>query len=285
MRTRRNKQNEGESLDKIKQIRDDNDKILAELLNAMEQKEKVKKHLINLNQLTFEAEVSQIMEGNVSKEIEQNYQKEELEINKINFVYLEKKTNLAENKDLYKKKINDDDYEEQEKVVRSTKNCIKRISRKSNIDNNSNNKNSTDDSSKYQSSSSINIKDKINQKKRVEKLNKELIKTDENCLKLRLRYNRANRIVIDRYIQNDNSMNPFDDSINKVINCYNSYGKDLTYCIDNKNYFGYYFDRYFKGYLGDFFFFSDSDDDNFDIDIKKFQNDHKSFLKNKRTHS
>ena len=46
-------------------------------------------------------------------------------------------------------------------------------------------------------------------------------------LKNRIRYNRANKLVIDRYIQTPFSFSPFDDDFNKIVNKYKIYKEDF----------------------------------------------------------
>ncbi len=57
---------------------------------------------------------------------------------------------------------------------------------------------------------------------------KEKIKSSEDyTLKHRIRYDRANRLVIDRYIQKPFSLSPFDDDFNSVVNNYKIFNEDF----------------------------------------------------------
>ena len=110
---------------------------------------------------------------------------------------------------------------------------------------------------------------------------------EDNTLKLRIRYNRSNMIVVDRYIQNKNSFNPFNDSFNKEILKLKNYNEDLLLDENKEKNFNDFYDKFLKKNIDDYYFFSDSesDNDNFQNQLKIFQNSHKQFLRQKREHS
>jgi hypothetical protein len=61
-----------------------------------------------------------------------------------------------------------------------------------------------------------------------EQKNFEKIKSqNELILKHRIRLNRCNSLVIDRYIQIPNSFSPFDDDFNKLISQHKIYSEDF----------------------------------------------------------
>ena len=111
------------------------------------------------------------------------------------------------------------------------------------------------------------------------------VKDKNNNLRIRIRINRCNKITVDRYIQNDNDFNPFNDSYNDVINEYKKYDNNSYNYLDNKN-----FDNLFYSYnfniAKNLNLLYDNEDDKNDInnDIKSFSNSYKQFLKSKKAH-
>ena len=112
------------------------------------------------------------------------------------------------------------------------------------------------------------------------------IKDKNSNLRVRIRINRCNKITVDRYIQNDNDFNPFNDCYNDVINEYKRYDNITCNYLDNKN-----FDNLFYSYnfnlAKNLNILYDNEDDSNDInnDIKSFSNSYKQFLKLKKAHS
>ena len=89
--------------------------------------------------------------------------------------------------------------------------------------------------------------------------------------KVRIRINKSKKIIIDRYIQSDDSMDPFDDSFNDNIFKYQRYNPDLT--VDSINYSC--FENLFKEYYQQKYKFLEYIIDNDD--------DYELFLKNKKS--
>ena len=112
------------------------------------------------------------------------------------------------------------------------------------------------------------------------------VKDKNSNLRVRIRINRSNKITVDRYIQNDNDFNPFNDCYNDVINEYKRYDNITYNYLDNKN-----FDNLFYSYnfnlAKNLNILYDNEDDSNDInnDIKSFSNSYKQFLKLKKAHS
>lgn len=294
MRTRRNKQNELESLEKLIEIKDITEKILVPLLNGMKQREEIKQHIISINNLAFKAEVAQLTNGKIPPEIEESWHKEQNEINKIQYVTFDKKNPVdpidSPGMRPGKENIYPNNVQDIKKIPsrRFDRKQIKPPRDQSQI--NTKNKSTTSESEKKKSPSSSSEKrgeQVILSRERIHQSRvKEKIKKEESCLKLRLRRNRIGKIVIDRYIQKQNSFNPFDDAITEDIAAFNSFGKDYTCPIDEEVGFKHLYENFVHSYLEDFFFFSDSDEEstNLEGELKKFQNEHKMFLKNKRGH-
>ena len=110
-----------------------------------------------------------------------------------------------------------------------------------------------------------------------------------NKYRVRIRVNRTNNITIDRYIQlkEDEDLNPFHDSFNKLIDDYKKYSNDEFYVnpLEKKNFenlYGYYNLNKVKDLQLD-----ESDDDStcLNNDLKQFSTSYKQFLKSKRSHT
>ena len=110
-----------------------------------------------------------------------------------------------------------------------------------------------------------------------------------NKYRVRIRVNRTNNITIDRYIQlkEDEDLNPFHDSFNKLIDDYKKYSNDEFYLnpLEKKNFenlYGYYNLNKVKDLQLD-----ESDDDStcLNNDLKQFSSSYKQFLKSKRSHT
>ena len=115
-----------------------------------------------------------------------------------------------------------------------------------------------------------------------EENNDEQIPNKKNNLRMRIRLNRNNHIVIDRYIQNENIFNPFDDSYNDIFNNYKKYEINEMESLDNNN-----FEKMYKLYNSNKMnnlniFYDDEEDDTNDVDMNQFTNSYKNFLKLKR---
>ena len=107
-----------------------------------------------------------------------------------------------------------------------------------------------------------------------------------NDLKIRIRFNRNNKITIDRYRQVKNDFNPFHDNYNDEINKYKFYDKFRYNYLDDKN-FENLFNSYNVSRVKDLNLLYDSDEDSTDLnnDIKHFSTSYKQYLKMKRAHS
>ena len=68
-------------------------------------------------------------------------------------------------------------------------------------------------------------------------LNNKIIKANDkkNNVRIRIRINRNNQIVIDRYIQQGNDFDPFDDTYNNIFDMYKNYEEDEDIDDDKKN--------------------------------------------------
>ena len=100
-------------------------------------------------------------------------------------------------------------------------------------------------------------------------------------LRMRIRINRNNQIVIDRYIQAPNDFDPFNDSFNNIFAGYKALEKSELQYLNNNN-FENLFNSYNMSKLNDLNIISDSDDEDANNDLKQFSNSYKQFLKLKR---
>ena len=76
MKTRKNKQNELESLEKIKDVKKLSNELISPILNSMIQKEELKKIMIKINDYIFKSEIAFLKGEKVPKEIEESFKKD-----------------------------------------------------------------------------------------------------------------------------------------------------------------------------------------------------------------
>jgi hypothetical protein len=110
--------------------------------------------------------------------------------------------------------------------------------------------------------------------------------TSKNVIKYRIRINKFKKYILDRYIQCEDSFNPFDDNFNKQFNRIQINNEDiekhknLTIELAFKN----YWKKSLNGVIG-----SDDEEEETEFsvhqDAKHFQNMKKQFLKQKRSHT
>ena len=80
---RKNKQNELESLDKIKEIKNLSNTFIATILNSMNLREDLKKALIKINEFNFESKICVLKNEKITKELEDEWKKNEKKLNEI----------------------------------------------------------------------------------------------------------------------------------------------------------------------------------------------------------
>ena len=283
MKTRKNKENELESLEKIKNVRKLSNTLISRILTLMNQKEEEKKIMININEYIFKREIAYLKGEKIPKEIEESFKKDieilkeiQNSIDKQNEDFIPPK-NINKDYNYHQISESDSTTSHQSTLIneneKNKKQKEKNIIKKKNVKNHKNYTNS-----KYNFTSIH----KILELPEIEKNDNE-----DNTLKLRIRYNRSNMIVVDRYIQNKNSFNPFNDSFNKEILKLKNYNEDLLLDENKEKNFNDFYDKFLKKNIDDYYFFSDSesDNDNFQNQLKIFQNSHKQFLRQKREHS
>ena len=310
--TRKNNQNKGESLEKIKEAKKFCEDYLSLLMNDMSIKETSKKNLLKIEEFIFLSEINKFKKENIPdarikenksilKEIEKN--------NKKNEENIPKSTNNQKN---ISRNPNDSSIASSQNRIKNNINTnIAQISQNGNNNDNSqiNNININDQRKIHPQSpenANINNTKKTNNNKNQTRnkndifpdvslnclLNNNSINLNEenynennnkkkNSVRMRIRINRNNQIVIDRYIQNNNDFDPFNDSYNEVFANYRKYDiNELEYLTNNN--FEKLYNSFNLNKLNELNIFCDSEDEDTNGDIKQFSNSYKQFLKSKR---
>lgn len=310
--TRKNNQNKGESLEKIKEAKKFCEDYLSLLMNDMSIKETSKKNLLKIEEFIFLSEINKFKKENIPdarikenksilKEIEKN--------NKKNEENIPKSTNNQKN---ISRNPNDSSIASSQSRIKNNINTnIAQISQNGNNNDNSqiNNVNINDQRRIHPQSpenANINNTKKTNNNKNQTRnkndifpdvslnclLNNNSINLNEenynennnkkkNSVRMRIRINRNNQIVIDRYIQNNNDFDPFNDSYNEVFANYRKYDiNELEYLTNNN--FEKLYNSFNLNKLNELNIFCDSEDEDTNGDIKQFSNSYKQFLKSKR---
>ena len=310
--TRKNNQNKGESLEKIKEAKKFCEDYLSLLMNDMSIKETSKKNLLKIEEFIFLSEINKFKKENIPdarikenksilKEIEKN--------NKKNEENIPKSTNNQKN---ISRNPNDSSIASSQSRIKNNINTnISQISQNGNNNDNSqiNNININDQRRIHPQSpenANINNTKKTNNNKNQTRnkndifpdvslnclLNNNSINLNEenynennnkkkNSVRMRIRINRNNQIVIDRYIQNNNDFDPFNDSYNEVFANYRKYDiNELEYLTNNN--FEKLYNSFNLNKLNELNIFCDSEDEDTNGDIKQFSNSYKQFLKSKR---
>jgi hypothetical protein len=274
MKTRKNKQNESESLDKIKDVKNLLNTYILQILTLMNQKEDLNKLRIKIKDYIFKCEISNLKREKLPKQIEDSWKKDQDVLKEI-------QNSIDKQKEEYIPPKNIKEHNSQISESEST-------SPISSVVENEKIKKQKEKVSKTKTGHKINIDSNNTSLQKIFELPEpEKSDDDENNLKLRIRYNRSNMIVVDRYIQNNKSFNPFNDSFNKEILKLKNYDEDLILDVNKERNFDNFYTKFLKKSIQNFYLFSDSDsdNDNFQNQLKNFQSSHKQFLRQKREHS
>ena len=311
--TRKNNQNKGESLEKIKEAKKFCEDYLSLLMNDMSIKETSKKNLLKIEEFIFLSEINKFKKENIPdarikenksilKEIEKNNKKNEENIpkstnNQKNISRNPNDSSIASSQNRIKNNINTNiaqisqngNNNDNSQINNININDQRRIHPQSpenaNINNTkktNNNKNQTRNKNDIFPDVSLNCllnnNNSINLNE--ENYNENNIKK-KNSVRMRIRINRNNQIVIDRYIQNNNDFDPFNDSYNEVFANYRKYDiNELEYLTNNN--FEKLYNSFNLNKLNELNIFCDSEDEDTNGDIKQFSNSYKQFLKSKR---
>ena len=314
IKTRKNNQNKEESLTKILEAELNCKTFLLPITKDMVNKEISNRNLLKLEELIFLSECDKIRKNQIPQNRinENSIIKENIENIEKNMKLI-KKNDSNENKiikDLRNSKINNINGLPNNKPINGTLSTNipdKNDDGSSTLNENKNPNNNGDDNlgnsingNKKTKTYTKNIKNKNNEIYHNLSLNSLLnnniinlneddinnVKDKNNNLRIRIRVNRINKITVDRYIQNKNDFNPFNDSYNDIINEYKKYDNNPYNYLNNKN-----FDNLFHSYnlnkTKNLNLLYDNDDDANDInnDIKYFSNSYKQYLKMKKLQS
>ena len=311
--TRKNNQNKGESLEKIKEAKKFCEDYLSLLMNDMSIKETSKKNLLKIEEFIFLSEINKFKKENIPdarikenksilKEIEKNNKKNEENIpkstnNQKNISRNPNDSSIASSQSRIKNNINTNIAQISQNGNNNDNSQINNINindqrkihpqspENANINNTkktNNNKNQTRNKNDIFPDVSLNCllnnnnSINLNEENYNENNNKK-----KNSVRMRIRINRNNQIVIDRYIQNNNDFDPFNDSYNEVFANYRKYDiNELEYLTNNN--FEKLYNSFNLNKLNELNIFCDSEDEDTNGDIKQFSNSYKQFLKSKR---
>ena len=310
--TRKNNQNKGESLEKIKEAKKFCEDYLSLLMNDMSIKETSKKNLLKIEEFIFLSEINKFKKENIPdarikenksilKEIEKNNKKNEENIpkstnNQKNISRNPNDSSIASSQNRIKNNINTNiaqisqngNNNDNSQINNININDQRRIHPQSpenaNINNTkktNNNKNQTRNKNDIFPDVSLNCLLNTNSINLNEENYNENNNKKKNSVRMRIRINRNNQIVIDRYIQNNNDFDPFNDSYNEVFANYRKYDiNELEYLTNNN--FEKLYNSFNLNKLNELNIFCDSEDEDTNGDIKQFSNSYKQFLKSKR---
>ena len=310
--TRKNNQNKGESLEKIKEAKKFCEDYLSLLMNDMSIKETSKKNLLKIEEFIFLSEINKFKKENIPdarikenksilKEIEKNNKKNEENIpkstnNQKNISRNPNDSSIASSQNRIKNNINTNiaqisqngNNNDNSQINNVNINDQRRIHPQSpenaNVNNTkktNNNKNQTRNKNDIFPDVSLNCLLNNNSINLNEENYNENNNKKKNSVRMRIRINRNNQIVIDRYIQNNNDFDPFNDSYNEVFANYRKYDiNELEYLTNNN--FEKLYNSFNLNKLNELNIFCDSEDEDTNGDIKQFSNSYKQFLKSKR---
>lgn len=316
--TRKSNQNKEESLNKIIEAENNCRNYLSALMKDMLIKETSNKTLLRLEEFIFQSEIEKIKkleipQGRIkeNKMIKENIEKNiklfdndkknginesktghrgnnkfptidignnqndingkngldnihNINVNKINDVILINKTIMGDNKMMNNTSLDSTS-------VNNKKNDKKQLNNR-NQGKNKNNEAFPNVSLDCLIDNNMNLIEENNNNKTIKK---------KNNVRMRIRINRNNKIVIDRYIQDKDVFDPFNDSYNNMFSLYKNYEQNELEYLNNNN-----FEKLYKSYnlnkLNNINLLYDSEDEDTNGDLKQFSNSYKQFLKSKR---
>lgn len=316
--TRKSNQNKEESLNKIIEAENNCRNYLSALMKDMLIKETSNKTLLKLEEFIFQSEIEKIKkleipQGRIkeNKMIKENIEKNiklfdndkknginesktghrgnnkfptidignnqndingkngldnihNINVNKINDVILINKTIMGDNKMMNNTSLDSTS-------VNNKKNDKKQLNNR-NQGKNKNNEAFPNVSLDCLIDNNMNLIEENNNNKTIKK---------KNNVRMRIRINRNNKIVIDRYIQDKDVFDPFNDSYNNMFSLYKNYEQNELEYLNNNN-----FEKLYKSYnlnkLNNINLLYDSEDEDTNGDLKQFSNSYKQFLKSKR---
>ena len=273
MKIRKNNQKKEESFEKIRMAGELCKNHLLPIINTMTKKEKLNKKKALLENLMFLSEINLIQKNNIPKEyiIKNNEIVSSLKEN--GFLIDENIINLEERGkfELYKEDI---------PILReggtpSTKDEIIKDDIIKDEDSFNNDKKNNNQEIIFPP---INIGYFNNS---IKNKNKEV--NNNNKYRVRIRLNRIKKLAVDRYIQKNDSMDPFDDAFNEKIMKYQKYEPSLALNSINYNSFEKLLKEYYEQKYKFLSFISDSDEE-YDSILKTKKNN-KRMMNKKRAYN
>ena len=113
---------------------------------------------------------------------------------------------------------------------------------------------------------------------------KNKIVNNNNKYRVRIRLNRIKKLTVDRYIQKEDSMDPFDDAFNEKIMKYQGYDPSLALTSVNYNSFETLIKEYYEQKYKFLSFISDNDEE-YDSILKTKKNNNKRMINKKRAYN
>ena len=311
--TRKSNQNKEESLKKIEEAKKYCNEYLSNLMKDMYNKESTNKNLLKIEEFIFQSEIDKIKKTAISQNLIKDFNIIKEKIEKLNITKKNEGTTSHRNNN---NKLNGDINNNQINNIHNdnpninngniqNKNDEVNIDKNLSSNNDKNNNNSNNQPTEIIKKPPKQITKAQGRKPGMDALpdislnslldndislnednNKAHLKRNKK-LRMRIRINRNNQIVIDRYIQalNDyDDFDPFNDSFNNVFTNYNGYKNSQLQYLNNNN-FENLFNSYNMNKLNDLNMICESDDEDANNDLKQFSNSYKQFLKLKRSQS
>jgi hypothetical protein len=118
--------------------------------------------------------------------------------------------------------------------------------------------------------------------KELDDKNKTPKKDDTIKLKYRIRMSKTGHLIIDKYVNSENSFSPFDEEFNNSLNLFKKYNEDFEIKQRKRDDFYSLYENFVKSNIKNFSL-ADSDEDT-SFNSNTFASSYKQFLKHKRNH-
>ncbi len=270
MKIRKNNQKKEESFEKVKMAGELCKTHLLKIINQMTEKETLNKTKSLIENLMFLSEINQIKKDIVPQDY-LNQNKQIISLLKGKGITIDE-TSIDLNEEIEKIKVTKIE-STKERVALSTRGDLTK-----------------EDSGKKDEESylsEINTQEIIYPQISLDSFDSskdknKLVNNNHNKYRVRIRLNRIKKVTIDRYIQKEDSMDPFDDSFNEKIMKYQRYDPSLVVNTINYNSFENLIKEYYEQKYKLLQFFTDSDDEY--ESILKIKKNNKKLLGKKRSY-
>ena len=270
MKIRKNNQKKEESFEKVKMAGELCKTHLLKIINQMTEKETLNKTKSLIENLMFLSEINQIKKDIVPQDY-LNQNKQIISLLKGKGITIDE-TSIDLNEEIEKIKVTKIE-STKERVALSTRGDLTK-----------------EDSGKKDEESylsEINTQEIIYPQISLDSFDSskdknKLVNNNHNKYRVRIRLNRIKKVTIDRYIQKEDSMDPFDDSFNEKIMKFQRYDPSLVVNTINYNSFENLIKEYYEQKYKLLQFFTDSDDEY--ESILKIKKNNKKLLGKKRSY-